>query len=67
MSNVLQGRVKKLFSSATDHSLIIFSLNQTSQFSHGKVLWKFNKSLLLNKDYVEKIRERLPISDCHVR
>ena len=32
---------------ATDHSPILFSLNQMSKFSHEKGLWKFNKSLLL--------------------
>ena len=30
-----------------------------SEFSHGKALWKFNKSLLLNKDYVEKVKEHI--------
>ena len=62
MSNVLQERVKKtdiLASFATDHSPILFSLNQMSEFSHGKGLWKFNKSLLLNKEYVEKIKEHI--------
>ena len=62
VSNVLQERVKKpdiLASFATDHSLILFSLNQMSEVSHGKGLWKFNKSLLLNKDYVEKIKEHI--------
>ena len=29
-----------------------------SEFSHGKGLWKFNKSLL-NKDYVEKIKDHI--------
>ena len=28
------------------------------EFSHGRRLWKFNKSLLSNKEYVEKIKER---------
>ena len=28
-------------------------------FSHGKGLWKFNKSLLLNKEYLEKIKEHI--------
>ena len=30
-----------------------------SGFSHGKDLWKFNKSLLLNKEYVEKKKEHI--------
>ena len=63
MSNVLQERVKKnpdiLGSFATDHSQILFSLNQMSEFSHGIGLWKFNKSLLLKKEYVEKIKEHI--------
>ena len=48
-----------LASFATDHSLIIFLLNQMSEFSHGKGLWKFNKSLLLSKEYIEKIKEHI--------
>ena len=28
-----------------------------SESTHGKGLWRFNKSLLLNKEYVEKIKE----------
>ena len=30
-----------------------------SEFSHGKSLWKFNKSLLFNKEYVENIKEHI--------
>ena len=30
-----------------------------SEFCHGKCLRKFNKSLLLNKEYVEKIKEHI--------
>ena len=30
-----------------------------SEFSHGKSLWKFNKSLLLNKECIEKIKEHI--------
>ena len=48
-----------LASFATDHSLIIFLLNQMSEFSHGKGLWNFNKSLLLSKEYIEKIKEHI--------
>ena len=43
----------------TDHSPILFSLNQMIEFSQGKGLWKFKKSLLLNKEYVEKIKEHI--------
>ena len=48
-----------LASFATDHSQILFSLNQMSEFSQGKSLLKFNKSLLLKKKYVEKIKEHI--------
>ena len=48
-----------LGSFVTDHSPILFSLNQMSEFSHGKSLWKFNKSLLFNKEYVENIKEHI--------
>ena len=57
VSNVLQECVKKadiLVSFVTDHSPILFSLNQMSKRSHGKSLWEFNRSLLFNKVYVEK-------------
>ena len=57
MSNVIQEHVKRtviLASFATDHSRILFSLNEISEFSHGKNLWKSSKSLFLNKEYVEK-------------
>ena len=30
-----------------------------SEFFHGKGLWKFNQSLLLNKEYVGKIKEHI--------
>ena len=33
-----------------------------SEFSHGKGLCKFNKSLLLKKKYVEKIKENILIT-----
>ena len=62
MSNVLQEQVKKcdiLASSATDHSLILFSLNQMGEFSHRKDLCKFNTSFLLNKEYTEMIKEHI--------
>ena len=62
MSNVLQERGKKadiLASFATDYSSILFSLNQISEFSHGKGLWEFNKPLLLKKEYVEKLKEHI--------
>ena len=62
MSNVLQEPVKNpdiLASFTTDHSPILFSLNQMNEISHGKSLWKLNKSILLNKEYVEKIKEHI--------
>ena len=44
---------------ATDHSPILFSLNQMSEFSQEKGLWKFNKSLLLNKEYTVEIKDHI--------
>ena len=61
-SNFLQERVERtdiLASFTTNHSPILFSLNQISEFFHGKDLRKFNKSLLLNKEYVQKIAEHI--------
>ena len=43
-----------LASFAPDHSPILFSLNQMSKFSHGKGLWKFNKSLLLKRSTLKR-------------
>ena len=51
-----------LASFVIDHSPILFILNQVSEFSHGKGLCKFNKSLLLKKKYVEKIKENVLIT-----
>ena len=54
----LQKKTNILASLATDHSPILFLLNQMSEFFRGKGLWKFNKSLLSNKEYV-KIKEHI--------
>ena len=48
-----------LASSATYHSPILFLLKQNSESFHGKSLWKFSKSLLLNKEYAEKIKKHI--------
>ena len=42
--------------SSSDHSLIFFSLVSTKPASKGKGLWKFNNSLLLNEEFVTKMR-----------
>ena len=55
-------RTDILASFVIDHSPILFILNQVSEFSHGKSLCKFNKSLLLKKKYVEKIKENILIA-----
>ena len=62
VSNVLPEHMKRtdiLVSFAKDYSPILFLINQMSVFSHEKGLWKFNKSLSLNKGYVEKIKKHI--------
>ena len=41
---------------SSDHSPILFSLVSTEPASKGKGLWKFNNSLLLNEEFVTKMR-----------
>ena len=41
---------------SSDHSPIFFSLVSTKPASKGKGLWKFNNSLLLNEEFVTKMR-----------
>ena len=62
VSNALLEHRKRtdiLASFAGDCLPILFLVNQMSVFSHEKSLWKFNKSLLLNKEYVGKIKKHV--------
>ena len=59
ISNTLQESIKDteiLPALSSDHSPILFSLVSTEPASEGKRLWKFNNSLLLNEEFVTKIR-----------
>jgi hypothetical protein len=42
----------------SDHSMIILSL-VCNPFNKGKGLWKFNNSLLYEKDYSKIVREKI--------
>jgi hypothetical protein len=44
----------------SDHSMIILSL-VFNPFNKGKGLWKFNNSLLYEKDYSKIVREKIII------
>ena len=48
--------------SSSDHSLIFFSLVSTKPASKGKGLWKFNNSLLLNEEFVTKMRNYIHLN-----
>ena len=59
VSNTLQESIKDteiLPALSSDHSPIFFSLVSTKPASKGKGLWKFNNSLLLNEEFVTKMR-----------
>ena len=61
----------------SDHSPIIFTIAFESNNKRGKCLWKFNKSLLSNDEYINKLRNHISeslsildlneIRDYHIR
>ena len=58
ISNSLQesvGKIEILNSLQSDHSPIKCCFNTTFNYIRGKGLWKFNNSLVENKEYVEKM------------
>ena len=42
----------------SDHSIISIALKQEG-FEHGRAYWKFNNSLLKNKDYIKKVKDTI--------
>ena len=59
ISNQLQDTVKKtdvLAAFTSDHSALIFTLSTNQDEGRGKGLWKFNNSLALNSDFVDKMK-----------
>ena len=42
----------------SDHSMVILSI-KLQEFKKGKGLWKFNNSLLYNKEYVEVVKKTI--------
>lgn len=44
---------------STDHSPVFCSIEACSQFEKGSGLWKFNNSLLLNEEFVAKLKDFL--------
>ena len=64
-SNKLQESLKntgKLASLSTDHSPISFTLRRLQIILKGKGLWIFNGFLILNKEFVEKMKEHISAS-----
>ena len=65
VSNKLQESINNadiLASLSIDHPPISFTLRRSQITAKGKVLWIFNSSLTLNKEFVEKLKEH--ISTC---
>ena len=63
ISNQLQETVKKTdilaaFTSS-DHYPLIFTLSMNQDEPRRKVLWKFNKSLALNSDFIDKMKAHI--------
>ena len=62
ISNVLQETVIRadvLASFCSDHSPNIFTVSFKLNNKRGKGLWKFNKSLLSNDEYINKLRNHI--------
>ena len=61
-SNQQQDTVKKtdiLAAFTSDHSPLIFTLSTNQDDGRGKDLWKFNNSLALNSDFVDKLKAHI--------
>ena len=59
VSNTMQESIKEfenLRALSSDHSPIVHFLVSTEPASKRKELWKFNSSLLLNEEFVPKMR-----------
>ena len=59
ISNSLQESVKKtdiLNALSSDHSPVFCSFVNKDTFAHGSGVWKFNNSLLLNTEFVKKLK-----------
>ena len=62
ISNQLQDTVKKtdiVAAFTSDHSPLIFTLSMNQDEGRGKGLWKFNNSLALNSDFVDKMKAHI--------
>lgn len=46
---------------SADHSPVFCSILKQNEFNNGKskALWKFNRSLIFNTDFVEKMKQLL--------
>ena len=62
VSNVLQESVKKteiLNAVSSDHSPVFCSFVNNDIFARGSGVWKFNNSLLLNTEFVKKLKTHI--------
>ena len=64
ISNSLQESVKKteiLNAVSSDHFLVFCSIVNNDTFARGSGVWKFNNSLLLNTEFVKKLKTQLKL------
>ena len=64
VSNSLQESVKKteiLNTLSSDHSPVFCSFVKNDTFNCGSGVWKFNNSLLINTEFVKKLKTRIEI------
>ena len=62
VSNVLQESVKKteiLNALSSDHSPVFCSFVNNGIFARGSGIWKFNNSLLLNTEFIKKLKTHI--------
>ena len=50
-----------LASLLTDHSPTSFTLRRSQILTKGENLWIYNSTLTLNKEFVEKMKEHIPL------
>ena len=56
---ILLKKTDILTACTSDHSPLIFTLSTNQDEGKGKGLWKFNNSLALNSDFVDKVKAHI--------
>ena len=65
VSNIIQESITKtdtIDSFSSDASLTLLTLKLDKESQRGRGLWKFNNSLLSDKDFVLKMKDHLAVS-----